>query len=452
MSTPDPRQALPAVDRLLNTATASTLIADYGRDLTVDAVRNVLADARADLQAANSTPPDADALLGRAADRLAAITAPTLFPVINATGVIIHTNLGRAPLSAAARQAMLEVAHHYNTLEFNMDTGKRGKRFLHAEQLLTRLTGAEAAMVVNNNAAAVMLILGGLANRRKVVISRGELVEIGGGFRVPDVLRQSGAKLLEVGTTNRTHLRDYEAALRDDSPALVMRAHASNYRVIGFTTAPDFKDVVALSHQYDVPVVDDLGSGAFIDPARFGLGHEPLVQGSIAAGTDVISFSGDKLLGGPQAGIIVGKRRYIDKLKKHPLTRAIRPDKLALAALSATLLHYLKGEALDQVPVWRMIAMPLDHIRQRADTIAAAIGATVVEGRSTVGGGSLPEETLPTWLVQLPQSRPDRVLTRLRAERVIARIQDDRAVLDPRTVLIDDNELIDRLSRALAGR
>jgi len=378
-----------------------------------------------------------------------------LRPVVNGTGVIIHTNLGRAPLSAAARAAIEGVSRGYSTLEYDLQAGQRGHRTLHAERLLCELTGAEAALVVNNNAGAVLLALSGLAQGQGVIISRGQLVEIGGGFRVPDVMVQSGARLIEVGTTNRTHLRDYALALDGhEDVALILRAHHSNFRILGFTTEPGLGDLVALGAERDMPVMDDLGSGALLDTADFGLMHEPTVQESVAAGAAVVCFSGDKLLGGPQAGVIVGQARYVDPLKRHPLARALRADKLCLVGLQATLLHYLKDEATAEVPVWRMIATPLAEIERRArrwqgNLRRAGVQAELVDGRSTVGGGSLPGETLPTKLVALPVAHPNRLAAALRAADppVVARIEEDRLVLDPRTVLPEDER---ELLRAIA--
>ena len=304
--------------------------------------------------------------------RLEAATRGTLLSVINATGVIIHTNLGRAPLSQAARQAMEAVAAGYSNLEYDLDVGERGSRYRHAEQLLCRLTGAEAALVVNNNAGAVFLALTALARGRSVIISRGQLVEIGGGFRIPDVLRQSGAQLVEVGTTNRTHLSDFRDAISLET-ALLLRVHTSNFKQIGFTAEVSLADMVALAHSVGLPVVDDLGSGTLLDTARYGLSAEPTVQDSVAAGADLVTFSGDKLLGGPQAGLIVGRASLIAELRQHPLTRALRVDKSTLAALQATLLHYARGEAEREVPVWRMIATPLEALAARAADLAARL-------------------------------------------------------------------------------
>lgn len=379
-------------------------------------------------------------ILSRAASRLADWTRPSLGPVINATGVILHTNLGRAPLSRATLAAM-RGASGYTSLELDLQTGKRGSRFAHAEDLLKRLTGAEAALVVNNNAAAVLLVLSALAARKKVVIARSQLVEIGGGFRVPEVMRQSGARLAEIGTTNRVRLADYEEAL-SESGALVMRAHRSNFKIIGFTEEPSLRELADVAGRFGVPLVDDLGSGSLLDTAGYGLAHEPTVPESIEAGADLVCFSGDKLLGGPQAGIIVGRADLLAKIKKHPLARAVRADKTCLAGLSATLLHYLKDEAEREIPVWRMIAAPLDELEQRAQAWSRACAAgEVVASESTVGGGSLPGEVLPTWVLSLRVLHPDRFLARLRMgdPPVVGRTENDRVLLDPRTVLPDQD-------------
>ncbi len=427
---------LPSVDRLLSHEQGQELVARYGHELTLQALRESLQAARQSVRQ-GAEPPGSQALLQQAAEAIEGLLAPTLRPVINATGVILHTNLGRAPLSRAAQEAMLAAARGYSTLEYDLARGRRGKRQVHAENLLRRLTGAEAAMVVNNNAAAVLLALTALARRKEVVISRSQLIEIGGGFRVPDVMRQSGAKLVEVGTTNRTHLRDYEAALGPRT-ALILRAHHSNFRIIGFTTEPGLEQMAALGKAHGVPLVDDLGSGTLLDTSAYGLGHEPMVQESLRAGADLVAFSGDKLLGGPQAGILVGRAELVRRLRKHPLARAVRPDKLCLAALSATLVHYLKGEAEREIPIWRMIAAPETRLRARADAWQRHLGrGRVIRSRSTVGGGSLPEETLPTWLLALESPHPNALLRRLRraTPAVIARIEKDQVVLDPRTVL-----------------
>jgi L-seryl-tRNA(Ser) seleniumtransferase len=444
-------RALPSVDSLINTPEAQACMATFGRPLTLEAIRAALEEVRTAYPQRGKIPSYRD-LLERVTTLLEEWVRPTLQMVINATGVILHTNLGRAPLSPAAIQAMQAVALGYSNLEYDLEKGKRGSRLVHAEALLQRLTGAEAALVVNNNAAAVLLSLTALARRRAVVIARSQLVEIGGGFRVPEVMKQSGARLVEVGTTNRVHLSDYEQAL-EERPALFLRAHRSNFRLSGFTSEPSLAEMAALAHRAGIPLVDDLGSGSLLDTSRYGLGHEPMVQESLAAGADLVCFSGDKLLGGPQAGIIVGRADLVAKLKKHPLARAVRADKLCLAALTATLLHYLKDEAERQIPVWRMIATPAEDLRRRSERWAQALGrGQVVAGQSTVGGGSLPDEVLPTWLLALEVSQPNRFLDRLRRCQppIIARTQDDQVVLDPRTVLDEqDTALLKGLRAAL---
>lgn len=436
-------QNLPSVDHLLKTKTAAELVADYGRSLTLEAIRAELEDIRNTFRD-GQTVPVRTALLEAVQQRLEDWVMPSLIPVINATGVVLHTNLGRAPLSKAACEAASKVAAGYSTLEYDLEKGQRGSRTVHAEELLMRITGAEAALVVNNNAAAVMLALSALARRRRVIISRSQLVEIGGGFRVPDVMRQSGAKLVEVGTTNRVHLRDFEEALNEPA-ALLMQAHHSNFRIIGFTSEPELKDLTNLAHQHGIRVLHDLGSGALLDTARFGLAHEPTVQESLAAGVDVVCFSGDKLLGGPQAGIIVGKADLLQKLKKHPFARAVRADKLCLSALSATLLHYLKDEAERKIPVWQMLSMTSQQAKKRASHWMSVLNqGEVIEGKSTVGGGSLPEEELDTFLLALDVRHADHFLKRLREMNppVIARVQAGRVVFDPRTVLTEQEDAL----------
>jgi L-seryl-tRNA(Ser) seleniumtransferase len=444
---------LPSVDSLLRSPTAEALVRHFGRPLTLDAVRCALAAARTDVRQGCALPTEA-ALLAAARQDLEQRVAPTLRPVVNATGVVLHTNLGRAPLSPDALQAQQETAAGYSTLEYDLSTGRRGARHTHAEALLQQLTGAEAALVVNNNAAAVLLALTALAQHKEVLIARSQLVEIGGGFRIPDVLRQSGARLVEVGTTNRTHLSDFAEAVGPRT-ALLLRAHHSNFRLVGFTTEPPLAELAELAHQHDLLLVDDLGSGALLDTSAFGLGHEPTVQESLQAGADVVAFSGDKLLGGPQAGLLVGRAVLIERLRKHPLARALRPGKSCLAALAATLLHYYKDEALTAIPIWRMIAAPAETLHQRASSWAAALGAgQVLPGQSTVGGGSLPEETQPTWLLSLAVAHPDQFALRLRHADppVIVRIEKDRLALDPRTVLPEQEpHVIAALRQVLAA-
>ena len=426
------RRAIPAVESLLQHPQTAQLILQYGRPLVLECIRFVLADMRS---GAEAEIPPADDLLDLVTQRLEGWLKPSLLAVINATGVILHTNLGRAPLSDEAVAALVQASCSYSTLEFDLELGERGSRSSHVEELLLRLTGAEAALVVNNNAAAVQLVLAALANRRRAVISRTQLVEIGGGFRIPDVMAQSGAKLVEVGATNRVHLADYEDALAEPA-ALLLRAHPSNYKMIGFTSEVGLEDLASLAHRHNLPLLDDLGSGALLDTARFGLAHEPTVQESLKAGADVVCFSGDKLLGGPQAGIILGRRDLLAKIKKHPLARTLRADKLCLAALAATLRHYLKDEAEHKIPVWRMISMNPAELLLRVQAWKQVLEqGEICASLSTVGGGSLPGETLPTYVLAFG-GQPNRLLARLRAgdPPVVARIENERVVFDPRTV------------------
>jgi L-seryl-tRNA(Ser) seleniumtransferase len=446
--------SLPSVDKLLNTRQVQALSQTYGRALATEAIRASLAHVRDEILR-GARCPSQDALLGLVAERLEAWGRPTLRPAINATGVIIHTNLGRSPLCADALAAMVAVGEGYSNLEYDLRAGQRGSRYVHAEELLCRLTGAEAALVVNNNAAAVLLALTALAAKREVVISRGQLVEIGGGFRIPDVMQASGARLVEVGTTNRTHLYDYERAIGPDT-ALLMIAHQSNFRTIGFTHQVTAPELVALGRARNVWVYEDLGSGTLLNTEDYGLTHEPTVQEAVAAGLDLISFSGDKLLGAPQAGLLVGRTHLVAQLRQHPLTRALRVDKTTLAGLQATLLHYLKGDAQTAIPTWRMLALPVEEIERRAQAwverlTAAGIEARAIEGRSTAGGGSLPEETVPTCLAAISVESPDSLAARLRENDppVIARIENDLLCLDPRTVLPTQEQAL--LSAVLAN-
>lgn len=451
----NPLRALPSVDRLLQ----HPLLAEAELDpaLLTALAREELAAARAAVRA-GAPPPDVGVLAAGVRARAEALSRSSLRPVINATGVIIHTNLGRAPLSAAARAAMEAVARGYSNLEFDLEEGVRGSRHAHLEELLRRVTGAEAGIAVNNNAGAVLLALSALCAGRDVVISRGQLVEIGGGFRIPDVLRQSGARLVEVGTTNRTYIADYIAVCGPDTAAF-LRVHASNFRIIGFTEQPELSELCKAAHARGLLVLDDIGSGALLDTTAFGLAPEPTVQESLQAGADLVLFSGDKLLGGPQAGIVVGRAELVARLRRHPLARALRADKATIAALAATLLHYARGEALREVPVWRMITTPAAELERRARAWAAALGdaggpARVVPTRSMVGGGSLPEESLPSYALALTPSSPERLARLLRAgdPPVVARVEHDTVLLDPRTVdPSEDAALLAALRRALVA-
>jgi len=434
---------LPSVDQLLR----DPLLVALPRDLALQAARDVLDEARRAARDGGWTFHLED--LPRLVEQwVRQASQPRLRPVLNASGVIIHTNLGRAPLSAAALAAAHDAAQGYSNLEYDLDQGERGSRHNLVTDLLKRLTGAEDALVTNNNAAAVLLILSALGQGREAIISRGQLVEIGGGFRIPDVMRQSGVSLVEVGTTNRTYAADFEAAIGDHT-ALLLRVHASNFLQLGFIHQPGLDELVELGRRHDLAVVDDLGSGSLLDSARFGLAREPMVQSSVAAGMTLVAFSGDKLLGGPQAGIIVGRAAEIARLRRHPLMRAIRPDKLTLAALGATLVHYLRGEAEREVPVWRMIATAPEALEQRARSLADQIGGTLVASRSAVGGGSLPGQTQPSWAVALQADSPDRLAARLRGADppVISRIEADRVLLDLRAILPEQDGLLAATAR-----
>lgn len=434
--------AIPSVDAVLQSPAAADLITSFGRQLAVDAIRSSLDQIREKTRSGHPVP--AVNVITKNAHKIASGWAQqSLIPVINATGIILHTNLGRAPLSDETIQAMQEISTSYSNLEFDLHKGKRGKRSIHAEEILKKLTEAESALVVNNNAAAVLLILSALANRKKVIIPNSQLVEIGGGFRVPDVMKQSGARLIPIGTTNRIHLSDYVQAL-EDGASLVLNAHHSNFKIIGFTTEPNLKDVIDAAHNHSVPFVYDLGSGALLDTSLYGLAHEPTVFEALSAGADVICFSGDKLLGGPQAGVIVGTSKLLGKIKKHPLARAVRADKICLAGISSTLIHYLKGEAEERIPIWKMIALDEDTIHQRANGWKESIGlGEVIKGSSMVGGGSLPGETLPTYLLSINIPKANRFLSRLRALPfpIVARIDNDRVLFDPRTVLPNQEDV-----------
>ena len=446
---------LPSVDELLQSPLAQALNAQFSRTLTLRALRASLAQARAAIRA-GAVCPSTDALLTTAESLLRQEQQLHLRSLINATGVIINTNLGRAPLSQEALEAVRHVSSGYSNLEYELEMGERGSRHTHVSALLRELTGAEAALVANNNAAAVLLCLSTLAQGREVVISRGQLVEIGGGFRVPDVMRQSGCQLVEVGTTNRTRLRDYEAALSEHT-ALLLTVHPSNFLITGFTESTSTSELCALAHERGLLVMDDLGSGCLLKSEQYGLAHEPTPQESIQAGVDVVCFSGDKLLGGPQAGIIVGKAEVIARIAKHPLMRAVRIDKMTLAALEATLRHYQRDQVETHIPIWHMISMKPERITSRANSWvsklkARGIAAHTQRGESTIGGGSLPGETLPTTLVALSAaSMPislEEMAKRLRLcpTPIITRISRDTLLLDPRTVLEEqDKEVVQAL-------
>lgn len=459
----DALRRIPAVEQLLAEPETQALTAQFGRSQVLEAARTVTAAVRQAILAAEeeSTLPGLDlaAFVNRLKQQVETQTKPSLIPVINATGVVLHTNLGRAPLAAEACRAVAQVARGYSNLEYNLAQGERGSRHAHLEKLLCQLTGAEAAAVVNNNAAAVLLSLAALAADREVVVARGQLVEIGGSFRIPEVMAAGGCWLREVGTTNKVYLSDYETAIGEET-ALLLKVHTSNYRICGFTETVSAAKLVTLGRKYHLPVLEDLGSGVLVDLSTMGLEKEPPVPESIAAGVDVVTFSGDKLLGGAQAGIIVGKKKYLDQIKRHPLARAVRVGKLTLAALEATLHLYLDPERVwERVPTLRALRQDQDSIRIRAQRLAEAIAqrcdgltATVDPGTSEVGGGSLPLTRLPTFLVAITADElsAQELANRLRqgSPPVVARIANEQVLLDLRTVAPPEE---DQLLAALAA-
>ena len=438
---------LPKVDILCQAPELTSLRQEYGEKAVTDAVRQVLARLRQGiLESSVQELPASDDLYDQIRDRVIRNDLPSLRRVINGTGIILHTNLGRACLSEKAVQAAADAARQYSNLEYDIANGQRGTRYAHIEDLLCRLTGAESALVVNNNAAAVLLVLSALTQGGQVVVSRGELVEIGGSFRVPDIMEACGAQLKEVGATNKTHLRDYERAINENTKAL-MKVHTSNYRIVGFTETPSLSALVELGHQHGLPVIEDLGSGSLLNLSQFGIYDEPSVLDSLKAGVDVVSFSGDKLLGGPQAGIILGKKKYIDILKKHPLTRAMRVDKMTLAALESTLRSYEQG-CTEDIPVLRMLSASAETLRQKAATLAsmlfdAGVSASIVPVEGRVGGGSVPNHVLPSFAVALTgdvNSLEEKL--RLGLHPIVGRIHDDAYLLDVRTLWETDFPVI----------
>ena len=446
-------RALPSVHQLLEEDAAAALIAEHGRPLVRFAVQRILEEERG-----SGVIAEPGARWSAIEHAIAELRRPRLRPVVNATGVILHTNLGRAPLAAAAAQAAAAIAGRYSTLEFDPRSGRRGRRHDLVSGLLRHLTGAEAAAVVNNCAAAVFLMLTALAKGKEVIVARGELVEIGGGFRMPDVMRLSGARLVEVGTTNRTRAEDYAAAITPRTAA-IMKVHASNFQVVGFTESVELKALVGIARQHKVLLLHDLGSGSLLETAAYGLAEEPRIQDSIRSGADLVACSGDKLLGGPQAGLLLGRAALVERAMKHPLARALRVDKLTLAALIATLDLYLT-QSLSRLPVWDMLGASTESIGARArawQSRLMELGAAVevVHAESTVGGGSLPGERLATMALAITPARGGaaELLRRLREHEppVIGRIVEERVLLDPRTVLPDEDDVvIDAVLAALA--
>ena len=445
---------LPSVDSVLSQGDVATVSQSFDRDWVVSVVREELETARDGIRNGGESP-DVERIASLVYRRLHDTIRAEPRQVINATGVVIHTNMGRAPLSRAAIEASNQAAQGYSSLELDLITGRRGSRQSQLQALLRQITGAEAALAVNNNASAMLLGLSALAAGKEVVVSRSEAVEIGGGFRVPDVLRQSGGTLVDVGTTNRTYVRDYEEAVTENTAAF-LKVHSSNFRVEGFTASVDTNDLAELGERLRIPVLHDVGSGSLLLTEKYGMVHEPTPQESIKDGAGLVFFSGDKLLGGPQAGIVIGKKELVDILAQHPLARAVRIDKLSLASLSATLAHYLKGEAENEIPVWRMISTSEADLKKRAKLWQSALGcsSSIEKSRSAVGGGSLPGETLPTWVLSLDCQNvgAEGVMRRLRESDtpVVARIDENRVLLDPRTVLPEeDGPLLDALRSAV---
>ena len=454
-------RAIPPVNEILDTPAGRRLLAERARPLVVAAVGEALDVLRRQIAFAESEEAVAsldltpEGLAAEAAARLERRFRPRLRRVINATGVVIHTNMGRAPLAEEAVAAIVDIAGRYNNLELDLSTGERGSRYAHVEGLLVELTGAEAALVVNNNAAAVLLMLSALAAGKEVVVSRGELVEIGGSFRVPDVMKQGGARLVEVGTTNKTHPWDYEQAIGPETGAL-LKVHRSNFRLEGFTAEVPVDELAAIAHRHGLPCLVDWGSGVMLDLAPFGLPHEATMPELIADGADLITFSGDKLLGAPQGGFIVGRRELVERCRRHPLTRALRVDKLTLAGIEATLRLYLEPErAVERIPAVRMLTATREQIAPRAEALAAKLQAAgieceVVDGVSRAGGGALPAVDLPTRLVAVPHPAPQEVEERLRMgdPPVMVRIQAGLLLIDPRTLWDDEFDLVVSALRA----
>ena len=436
---------LPSVNQLLESPQLQKMVESVNHNVVVDGVRTFLDDLREQVSNATDevTIPSANEIADKIANWLKSADRPYLRPVINGTGIILHTGLGRAPLASAALSAVREVAEGYASVEVDLRSGDRGQRVQAVERLLCELTGAEAAAVVNNNAGATMLTLSALAAGKEVIVSRGQLIEIGGSYRLPDVMECSGAKLREVGTTNKTHLRDYESAINETTGAL-LKVHPSNFEVVGFTKTISTRELVSIAN--GLPVIDDIGSGALVNFSKYGLSNEPVASDSIQEGADICLFSGDKLLGGPQCGIIVGKKKYVQMILQNPLTRAMRVDKMTLAALAATLRLYRDPEKAEQeIPILRMLSMPIDNLKIRADKISQQISylpnlgaCEVIEEQSMLGGGSLPTQKIPTWCVAVSSANDsiDKLAADLRAATpsLVGRVRNDRLLLDMRTI------------------
>jgi L-seryl-tRNA(Ser) seleniumtransferase len=441
---------LPSIEKILESEKLKPKIDKYSHPLVSETAKETLSSIRKKIKE-NPHPAigGIDQIIEKVSQAIDEKTSDFIQPVINATGVILHTNLGRAPLDEETLSHIVEISKNYNNLEFDLKAGKRSQRGIFLQKLLCQLTQAEDALAVNNNAGAVLLILTALAKGKEVIVSRGELVQIGGGFRIPEILALSGAILKEVGTTNKTTLSDYEDAITQDT-ALLLKVHQSNFRMIGFVERPSISELVNLGRKHNLCVAEDLGSGIMLRTEDFELAHEPTVLEAISAKADLVCFSGDKLLGAPQAGIILGKKEYVEVLRRHPLHRALRLDKMFIAGLEGVLLSYLKGEATKKIPAWQMISTPLDVLKRRAENIKeklkkSGISITISESKSTVGGGSLPGETLPTVVISVESAESvDRQakLFREQSPPIIGRIEDDKFVLDLRTIFPHQDELV----------
>lgn len=449
-------RSIPKVDVLLENQAIQEMIERYSRDSVMEAIRTEMDNLRAFISGCDDEDKAQEQialLVSHIGDAVEKMHTPNMKKVINGTGTILHTNLGRAPISREHMKKAFDIVTGYSNLEYNLEAGRRGERYSHFEKLLCKITGAEAAMAVNNNASSVLLILSSLAKGGEVIVSRGELIEIGGKFRIPDVMTQSGATLVEVGTTNKTHASDYEENITEETKAL-LKVHTSNYKIVGFTESVGIDELMPIAKEHDIPVIEDLGSGVLIDLSKYGLTYEPTVQESVAKGADVVCFSGDKLFGGPQAGIIVGKKKYIDMMKKNQLTRALRIDKFTAAALELVLQEYLSEEqAVQHIPVLRMITEPLDEVARRARSLARTIRSTdipakvdVVSCESQIGGGSLPMERIPSMAVAIrPKYESVSALEdqmRHLTVPMIPRTVNDTIMLDVRTIETEDFKLI----------
>ena len=459
-------RSIPKVDVLLENQAIQEMIERYSRDSVMEAIRAEMDNLRAFIGGCDEEDKAQEQialLVSHIGDAVEKMHTPNMKKVINGTGTILHTNLGRAPISREHMRKAFDIVTGYSNLEYNLEKGRRGERYSHFEKLLCKITGAEAAMAVNNNASSVLLILSSLAKGGEVIVSRGELIEIGGKFRIPDVMTQSGATLVEVGTTNKTHVSDYEENITEETKAL-LKVHTSNYKIVGFTESVGIDELMPIAKEHDIPVIEDLGSGVLIDLSKYGLTYEPTVQESVAKGADVVCFSGDKLFGGPQAGIIVGKKKYIDMMKKNQLTRALRIDKFTAAALELVLQEYLSEEqAVQHIPVLRMITEPLDEVARRARSLARTIRSTdipakvdVVSCESQIGGGSLPMERIPSMAVAIrPKYESVAALEdqmRHLTVPMIPRTVNDTIMLDVRTIETEDFKLIAAELQELLGQ